>query len=94
MNNMEAIEVLRRTKPIVTLVVARVNEHSSLGSELPGELKHGLSEDDINAAITNSDNYSKSMITFSLFSGGWWRGGIGMVVEGHGECYETGFFRS
>ena len=32
---MEAIEVLRRTKPIVTLVVARVNEHSSIGSDIP-----------------------------------------------------------
>ena len=56
---MEAIDVLRKTRPVVTLVLARVNEQSYSGSEGLGDMKPGLSEDDLSAAISNSDNYGQ-----------------------------------
>jgi len=57
MSNNEAINTLRNTGPVVTLVVARVFEGSNKQS-LPRQI--GLSQEDLIKAVANDELYGES----------------------------------
>ena len=60
MNNIEAIELLRNTGQIVTLVVARVSERLFEDTIIKQpSLSHGLSREDLTVAISNGEHYGK-----------------------------------